>query len=173
MSTINDKIKLLQRKLATVERLNQVLSYVEGLGDPTDHPGLSKELSSVFKTFVETQISNLEAGSDLQPETVKVQPQQFSDEEVTILRSLIERVKTQSTGTQPPKTVTPSPQSDRSDKIRFAMQNRHLDQKRVAIQTKDGTVKGKVVGLDAPHVIVQTDTGYTVPVELEQVTVIS
>lgn len=171
MSAIEDKIKLLQRTLATMARLREILSYVEKLPEVEGHEGISSETSTLFKEFVDQQITRLEGGGGLklqEPGSASV----FSDDEVKILRSLIERVKAQNS--QPPTTQHPPKlvQADRQDKIHFSMQNRHLENKRVEVSTKDGKVKGKVVGLDAPHVIVQTDTGYTVPVELEQVTVV-
>jgi hypothetical protein len=39
----------------------------------------------------------------------------------------------------------------------------------VKIKTKDGEVTGTIIGLDAPNVVVRTETGYTVPVTLDKI----
>lgn len=56
------------------------------------------------------------------------------------------------------------------EKLNFALDNRHLGGKKVTIANdKNMTVTGTVVGLDAPFVIVKTDTGPTIKVPLPQV----
>jgi len=57
-----------------------------------------------------------------------------------------------------------------NDKLAFALDNRHLAGKSVSIANdKNITINGKVVGLDAPFVIVQTEAGPTIKVPLEKV----
>lgn len=70
--------------------------------------------------------------------------------------------------TQPPRLP---PQKRPQDKVSFALANRHLENKRVTVRTRDGQVGGVVTGLDSPNVWVKTDTGHTVPVPLEHLTV--
>lgn len=56
------------------------------------------------------------------------------------------------------------------EKLNFALDNRHLGGKKVTVANdKNLTVTGTVVGLDAPFVIVKTDTGPTIRVPLPQV----
>ena len=51
-----------------------------------------------------------------------------------------------------------------NDPIRFALKYRQAQGKEVIVKSKDGTVPAKVVGVKAPHIIVETDTGHTVQV---------
>ncbi len=68
--------------------------------------------------------------------------------------------------TQPPKRAA------NQDKISFAMAHRHLAEKRCTVVTATGNkVGGKIVGMDAPYLVVQTDTGHAINVPPEEVTV--
>lgn len=60
------------------------------------------------------------------------------------------------------------------DKMQFAMENRHLGNKRVQVENdKNVDIKGEVVGLDSPFVLVKTDSGPTIEVPLGKIHVIS
>lgn len=57
------------------------------------------------------------------------------------------------------------------DKVSFALQNRHLENKEVSVTTANGVVNGTVRGLDAPFVVVQTETGQTIDATLDSIQV--
>jgi hypothetical protein len=60
-----------------------------------------------------------------------------------------------------------------TDKINFAMDNRHLGNKKVRVfNDQNMDITGTVVGLDAPHVLVKTTAGPTIEVPLERVELI-
>jgi hypothetical protein len=72
-----------------------------------------------------------------------------------------------------PVAPAKKPAEDRmgpGEKLSFAMDNRHLAGKAVSVSNdKNITIKGKVVGLDAPFVLIQTETGPTIKVPLDKV----
>lgn len=70
----------------------------------------------------------------------------------------------------PPPVKKPEDRIGANDKLSFAMDNRHLAGKSVSVANdKNITIKGKVVGLDAPYVLVATESGPTIKVPLEHV----
>lgn len=70
-----------------------------------------------------------------------------------------------------PVQRTPPKKAVNQDIVAFAMAHRHLDGKRCTVATRNGDVGGKIVGTEAPNLIIQMDTGHTIKAEPENVTV--
>lgn len=112
--------------------------------------------------------------------------QQFSDEEISILKTVATKILTKPLEPQKPASQNEpfsEPQKvvqqeakkkaqemSNNDKMNFAMNHRHLANKRVqVINDQNVQIFGNVVGLDAPYILVKTETGPTIQVPLEKV----
>jgi hypothetical protein len=92
----------------------------------------------------------------------------FSDEDTEILKEVVARAKSKTKPADPKKIP---PKEDVQDKVRFAMQNRHLGGKIARTKTDMGDESGTICGLDAPHVLIKTPTGKIIKALLHEVVV--
>jgi hypothetical protein len=170
MSMILDQIKALQKKQATIDMYSQADSLLQSsLKNPAEHEGVAEEVLAVLGEFIASRKHHLESGAPEVAQAPAVEP--FTPEEMTAIRALLQRLSQRATS-DAPAPATPQPRvTDRNDKLRFALENKSLENKRVSVDTEHGRVLGVVVGLDAPNVIVKTDTGYTVPVDVRHIKV--
>lgn len=185
MSPLEEQIYALQIQKKKADLLRHLLLNLQTL--PLDaFKEVSEEVVGEVAQFINLKICDIELGKPVEP-TLKEMgdiPSPFTTEEVEILKTIAVRAQNRtptpptnanagafSDETKQPeapkKPMTPSQRARTQDKIQFALANRHLDQKRVTVQQGPNQVGGTVVGLDAPFVIVRTDTGHTVPVELD------
>ncbi len=179
MSKIDDQIKTLQLRKKKIQFLKHILSSTKSYRDKDLDQKASKEVIASLSKFVDDQISIIESGK----EVIQLKGE-FSEKELNALRTVASKVlqKGVTTGRQsgsvqnesnPPKPPGPQKRTetvDTPDKLSFALENRHLAGKRVTIANDQNmTVIGEVVGLDAPNVIVKTDTGPTIQVPLGNV----
>jgi hypothetical protein len=159
---IEEQIKALQRTKAKIDLYRKVQKNVEAelnlMGQDEEHkklelehPGLLKEFCSEVSLFCEKRV---EALDNPKPEA----PKREQERQQESLLSL----KPQPT---PPVRVPVASEEEPGDPIRFLMKYKHLDNKKVEFETKDGLVTGTVRGLVTPFIKVQTDTGYVVDVE--------
>ncbi len=112
---------------------------------------VKNEVILMLIDFVERAVQSIETGTPV--EAPKPAPA-FKAEPATPA----------STPKKPEDNVGPN------DKLSFAMDNRHLAGKTVSVANdKSIVITGKVVGLDAPFVLVKTDTGPTIKVPLDKV----
>lgn len=177
MSKINDQIKDLQIKLKRIEFLNHILDSAKKYEDK-DFFEVKEEVISLLEGFVTSTIEGIESSSEtLSKTTLKGE---FSADDLNIVRSMVNRVKHKkqvtpdvNTPYEKPSTPVKKDLIDPNDKLTFALENRHLANKKVSIANDKGlTVTGEVVGLDAPNVIVRTDTGPTIQVPIGNVSLI-
>lgn len=177
MSSIQEQIKALQRRQALIDQYRKALEAVCALPKHPEFEDLNDEVFQDLDAYVTDRIFGLE-NPDTKPKTVeKITSDALAPDEIETLRALLRRLAEKKAADEassvvpaPTRTNAP-PIGDRNDKLRFAMANQHLANKRVKVHTPDGIVGGVVRGLDAPHVVVQVDTGPTVSVELEQIEV--
>jgi hypothetical protein len=109
----------------------------------------------------------------------------LSQDEIKVLKVIAEKMLSKPI-VSPPTVTQSSPYShstppdaskkivqqelSNNDKMAFALGNRHLADKRVQVlNDQNAQIFGKVVGLDAPFVIVKTETGPTINVPIEKV----
>jgi hypothetical protein len=181
-NSIQEQIKLLQRRQAKVTYLGDLLTSILGEDDDQEYKGIKDEVISDIKPFFENLMSRAEKG-DVEPApaptfvSVKSDSQQvgvgtmLSPDELSLVRQIISRLASQASYTSAQGTqAAPAVSNHRQDKVKFAMAHQHLANKRVIAATKDGPVRGIVQGLDAPNIIIKLDTGYTVPFEASLVT---
>lgn len=188
MNLLEQQLKDLQTKKEKITYLKEVIQALELLGKPDEGNEPATEargqVIAELTEFITNQVAAIESGNTIQiVPTTQTSVGQFSEDDVATLKMVISRTRAkyqESLNTNtfaneditvPPKVVIPAKKPKTTDMIRFAMENKHLERKRVIVHSKNGDVRGIVVGLLAPNVIVQTETGHEVPVDLENITV--
>lgn len=155
MSKLSEKIKFLQEEEKRLERetrkvafLNHILTSTREYNDQA-FEDVKADVIELLEAFVQRAVEQIEGT------TTSVAP------------------SVQSVDTSVRKTEAPVAKVDTvgiGDKLSFALDNSHLGGKRVTVANdKNLTIVGKVVGLDAPFVIVETETGPTIKVPLDKV----
>lgn len=172
MSKILDRIEQLKRQQKKVDFLLHILDSAKNYNDK-DFKDVHEEVVEKLTVFVENSIKNIEDGSELDSNSSS--GLNLTEEQKNNLLLILDKVskgKTIQAPANQKKLSNPVKNNhlDKQDKLAFAMDNRHLANKKVVATNISGDkVNGTVVGLDAPYVVVRTDSGVTVQVELEQI----
>lgn len=168
MSKIEEQIKKLReeeerlkRETRKVEFFNHILTSAKEY-EHQDFKDVKSDVVALLETFVKKTIEAIEAGSEVTITVgapviniVQTTPQAPAQPHVAAPAQL-----------KPPAQIEASP----SEKMNFAMEHRHLGGKQVQVENdKNLTIRGKVVGLDAPFVIVQVDGGPAIKVPRDKV----
>lgn len=185
MSNIDAQIKALQLKKKKIDYVAYITDLVKNDTKCIDFKDVKDEVVKKITPFLKELIEAIEKDAE-----VKQPEQMFTLKQILILKTVADSIanKPLTNKAEEPKVVplnkdtfskedAPAPvkkpqQSELStnDKMNFAMNHRHLSQKRVEVINDTGTkIFGSVVGLDAPHVLVKTDTGPTIQVPIEKV----
>ncbi len=184
MSKIQEQIKALQLKQKKIEYVSYIADLIKNDTKCIDFKEVQSEIVSKLEPFLLDLMTEIE--TDSQPKKTK-DSEIFTEEEVATLKAVAQKINSKPTQSvapaqpqapsnspynqEPPAQKPAQPQSlSNQDKMSFALANRHLADKRVEVMN-DQNVKiyGKVVGLDAPFVVVKTETGPTINVPLEKV----
>lgn len=188
MSKIQDQIKELQLKQKKLDYISYVSDLLKNDKHCVDFKDIKEEILSQIDPFLLNLMERIESGTVTEAAPAKIATTGLNSDETAVLKVLaVEAAKRMSGGTVPTQQRPAQPSSPYSsmdgtppppkkpitnthDKMSFAMDNRHLGGKRVqVINDKNVDVRGVVVGLDAPLVIVKTDTGPTIEVPLEKI----
>lgn len=164
MSKIDEQIKALQLKKKKIEFLNHILSSAKDYNHE-DFKDVKDEVVSSLESFIVRTINSIESDSEIQLEA------SISKEDLDIIKTVADKVKSKNKEViKSTKSSVSNPVVDNNIKLKFAMDNRVLANKKVTIANDQNlTITGTVVGLDAPDVIVRTDSGPIVKVPLEKV----
>lgn len=177
MSNIDNQIKALMLKKKKIDYVSYVADLVKNDTKCVDFKDVQKEIVEKIEPFLLQLMEAIEKDSALATaETAET----FTKNEANILKVLAARAATKPLPPAPPVNnggftpeVPPPPAQSTSsvkDKMNFAMSNRHLGNKRVQVlNDQNAQIFGTVVGLDAPFVLVKTDTGPTINVPLEKI----
>jgi hypothetical protein len=153
---LKEQEKRLERETRKVEFFNHILTSAREYNHAS-FSDVKDDVVTLLDQFVKKTIEAIEAGTEV---TITVGPAVVSSQP-----SVDSAQKSIST---PPKK--PEDRVGANDKLSFALDNRHLSGKIVTVANdKNMTITGKVVGLDAPYVLVATETGPTIKVPLEKV----
>lgn len=194
MSFLEQQLRELQIKKHKISYFRLVLGLLSATEGSEEETEAQKQAIEELTQFINARVEAIESGKEAaKSESSEAASSQFSEEEVVILKQIVDRaLNRQAPQTKafwdqdankgafasddappqaPKKPESPGQKAKRQDKIQFALANRHLDGKRVTVIQNGNQVGGKVVGLDAPNVIVKTDTGHTVPVDLDNLMV--
>jgi hypothetical protein len=172
MSKIDTQIKELLTKKKKVDYINYLIDLVKNDTKCIDYEEVKTEIVSQIEPHLLKLVEQIESDGSLDTKDNK---QSISQEDLQILKLLADKVK--SKDSIEPKKVSNTPQQKVSnqhastqDKMNFALNNRHLAGKRVQVMNDQNLeLYGKVVGLDAPFVLIETDTGPVINVPLEKV----
>lgn len=178
MSNIDAQIKALMLKKKKIDYVNYIADLVKNDTKCHDFKDVKDEVVSKIEPFLLDLMVSIESDSEVkQKESVELSF--LSDEEKKALKLVAETViskKSQVPSNTVNANAAPVVQKKReetisnNDKMNFAMNNRHLANKRVQVlNDKNAQIFGHVVGLDAPNVLVKTDTGPTIQVPIENV----
>lgn len=187
MSKIDQQIKALQLKKTKIDYIKYIEDLLKNDTKCVDFKHVKEEILSQIIPHLEKVAEAIENDSQVQDSSSLL----FSKEQSEALKELADKFiaakqnkslepKTQSQPNQPFQNDTPAPvpaprkqELSHNDKMNFAMNNRHLANKDVQVMNDQNVqIRGKVVGLDAPFVLVKTDTGPTINVPIEKVSLI-
>jgi hypothetical protein len=162
MSKLDDQLKELQRRKAKIELYNAAFKSMKFHSDK--FKDIAQEVRLEIDGFIADKIFKIEDGEVEQP------TEAFTDQEVKILKKMAnmaaERAKEPTARPQEPKVKKPV--AETQDVLSFALKYRSWGGKNVNV-AKAG--KGKVVGMEAPHILVKLETnGMTVKVPPEDIT---
>ncbi len=165
MSKLDDQLEDLKIKKLKVIFLQLIRAAVGNVADDK-FKAVEKEVKDQVFAFIDSQVDMIESGEYKSNLEIK---KLFNDEEVIVLKKLVERAKNSSTtkidvtlkpnnGSPGAPVTTPirntQPQElSKPDKIAFAIQHRSLGGQTVTLPSH-GNKSGKVVGIDAPYIIV-------------------
>lgn len=162
MSAIQDKIKALkeQEEKLKLEQLKiEFLKHIQESVVSYNQPAFSKvkeEVVALVTKFVTRTIGEIEG--------LEVKVEQTASQTLHVV-----------VGVPPSTPAKPqaTPEMSLNEKMNFALDNRHLSGKKVKVANNQNIdINGEVVGLDAPFVLVKTDTGPTIKVPLPNVSLV-
>jgi hypothetical protein len=174
MSNIDAQIKALLLKKKKIDYVSYVADLIKNDTKCLDFKDVQDEVVSKIEPFLLDLMTAIEGDAEVKaPASVSG----LSPEELSALKLVANKVLTK---TPTPanngafnQDAQPAPKKQEmnaNDKMNFALNNRHLGNKRVqVINDQNVQIFGTVVGLDAPFVIVKTETGPTIQVPLEKV----
>lgn len=173
MSKIDTLIQELQLKKKKIDYLTYVLDLVQNDQKCIDFVEVQEDVFGKLKPIL------LKMQEDIENNVETTMDSLFSKDQVEALKLLAEKVKTKQNAPVKPAQVNKIHNDDapvnknlvpQQDKMNFAMDNRHLANKNVTVINNENLdVTGKVVGLEAPYVIVKTKQGPTIKVPLENI----
>ena len=160
MSKLKEKLKELQSKLEEVRLYGDIIADLEEakkMGAKKDTSAPIEKVMNAVIGFCKSQIDSIEEDAPERkievPGPSLVQPKTKEDR--------LETKKEELT------------QAADNDPLRFLVKHKHLQGKTVKVSSKNGEVVGKVVSLAAPtHVVVTTETGYTIQVTPDKLEVL-
>lgn len=168
-------IQELQLKQKKINYLAYVKDLLENDKHAIDYAEVQVEVLAKLTPEIDRIAKDIEDGTETS-NRIQASGPVLTPDQISVLGTLADKVKSK---VSQPVTLGPSPIETPSkekaimspnDKMVFAMANRHLAAKTVTVIRPDGThMKGKVVGLDAPDIIVKTELGPTVTAPLEKI----
>lgn len=179
MSKIDKLIQELQLKKKKIDYLKYIKDMLTGDQKCIDYVEVQEEVLSKLTPLIDKLAEAIEDGVESTSTVI-------SKEEMDSIKLLLQKVKQKESapvkiqtgspsnaGGTPPAAKSKKTIMTDSDKINFAMDNRHLGNKKVKVlNDQNMDITGTVVGLDAPFVIVKTNSGPTIEVPLEKVEMI-
>lgn len=172
MSNIDAQIKALQLKKKKIDYISYVADLIAKDTHCVDYKDVQKEVYEQIEPFLTKLMTAIETDTPVSTESQPV----LTKEELDAVKLVASKVLNKAQTPTPPSTerppAPPPPKRDIStpDKMNFAMSHRHLGNKRVQVMNDEhAQIFGLVVGLDAPFVVVKTDTGPTINVPIEKI----
>lgn len=171
-------------KKKKIDYINYIADLVQNDTKCVDFSDVKDDIVTAILPFLIELSESIEKDSAIKSKN----KEQFTDEEISVLKTVALKLLTkppeqpkpvQSVQNEPfsePQKVVQqeakkkAQEMSNNDKMNFAMNHRHLANKRVqVINDQNVQIFGNVVGLDAPYILVKTETGPTIQVPLEKV----
>lgn len=150
MDSIDAQIKSLLRKKAKIAMLRKVQDQVNGISEDSEHEGLKDEIRAFFDQIINSEVVNVQNGQSKRPVY----------EDVDSARGLLPQ------GETPP--AAPRQFKPAADLVQFVRTYAHLGFKEVSATTLTGEkVRGKVMKVEYPNLLVQAESGELVEVNPE------
>lgn len=186
MSKIDTLIKELQQRKLKIDYVSYLAELIKNDKSAAQFEPVKKEILDLIDPLLLKLMGDLESEVKQEPAQVANPATGLTQDESNALKTMAQAVL-QRAGQSPvnsPYSATPQsapvrqapPKSALStqDKMSFAMNNRHLANKKVtALTDQNIAFQGIVVGLDAPYVVIKTDAGPTMEIPLERITVVN
>lgn len=158
LKKLHDLQKKLELDKLKIEFLNHILESARKYNDK-DFKHVKEAVVEMLSTFVLHAVETIDRG---EPFTIQAQAPKAPEANTPFAT---EETKTTPVAPPQPKRLTTPGEASPSEKMSFAMAHRELANKMVSVANdKNMLVKGKVVGLDAPFVVVAVDGGPTIKV---------
>lgn len=166
MSKIDEqilKLKEAEKHLALEKKKIEFLNHILNSAKEYEHTDFQEVKTQVIDLLEEFTTKAIEA---------------IENSEKLIFGTGQEKSVPSSTSVEVPKKEQPSakdekkeaPQLSPQEKLNFSLNHRHLANKRVSVANDQNVeIKGIVVGLDAPYVVVETTTGPVIKVPVDKV----
>lgn len=177
MSKIDALIQQLQEKKKKLDYLAYVKDLLSGDQKCVDYIEVQEEVLTKLIPLIDKLALEIEDSVEGPSKPVSVGD--LGQEDLSNLKMLAEKLKAGKSKIQDthetPKVPHKKEKKDHlpnQDKMSFAMDNRHLANKKVRVMAPDSeqiVTTGTVVGLDAPNVIVKTVEGPTIDVPLNKI----
>lgn len=149
-STLQDRISALKKKQRELELIAKVVEFATNLpSQEQEFKDVAEKVASLFISFSNKAMDNL------------------SSEKVSVTASPAKIVKSEPVAVEPAKPQPPAEPSV-GEKLKFLQTWKHLENKKVKVEDKFGTVRG----LDAPRVVIVLEDGNTVNIEPEKLNVV-
>lgn len=180
-SSIDAQIEELLVKKLQAEALRDLIELVLTFSKNEKYQKLGTFLEGNVIEYLESLKESIESGENLIKANTK-DVSSFSSDEIKILKILAQKSLSRAVSNPPttPQKVeankqeisnSDNPLDNITNPLEFSKTFRHLDNKEIILNTKDGPVEGKVVGSKPPRLIVATVTGYKVEVKPSQIVV--
>lgn len=175
MSKLEDQLKELQTKKLKSDFFKYLKGSLNDLKfEENRFDDVKSEVMESMNAFIDAQIDMIESGEINQKQELE---ELFNSEEVKVLKLMASKALNKQTnnplGEPRPQVVLTKEQRiaelTANDPVKFALRHRHLEGKSVQFTNQDGTFNGKVVGLNAPNIILEMPSGNKVQVHVDQI----
>lgn len=177
MSKIQEQIKVLQAKQKKIEYISYIADIIKNDTKCIDFKDVKADVFSKIEPFLNELKIAIENGTEVKTHG---SDEVLTSEQLDALKLVADRFINKSSVVPPnngafnqessQSASKPKQELNHNDKMNFAMTNRHLANKRVQVlNDQNAQIFGLVVGLDAPFVLIKTETGPTIQVPLEKV----
>lgn len=179
MSNIDAQIRALQLKKKKIDYVSYLADLIKNDTRCVDFEDVQKEIVSRIEPFFLELMTAIE--NDAEPDVSATMDSERRKALVELADKVLAAKKNPKIQYDAPKNnvfakapkESSKPIVSNQDKMSFALDNRHLGGKRVQVENDTNSdVVGTVVGLDAPFVVVKTDSGPTIQVPIEKVMMI-
>lgn len=162
ISSIDKQIAELQAKKLEIEALKAFVKAGSAIFKDDKYKDLKNYMLKNINSYIESQIESIESTGTIssikKENNIEKQDLEFLKE----LRKRAQKVTGEKLKKEPP---SPPDNTKNLDPLKFLTTFRHLENKKVIVNTQDGDVIATVIGLNHPNIRVLTETNYRVDID--------